>query len=175
VDLSLRYLLLNQLLSLKEHGYDVTAISSAGPDVPVIEEAGITHFAVPFTRRFTPIADLVTLMRLVKILRREQFTLVHTHTPKAGLLGQLAARMAGVPVVINTVHGFYFHSGMRRWTQRFYTTMERIAARCSDAARTSARSVLDEVLRCSHAARGSVSCRVWQTASLRQSSRRRPP
>jgi glycosyltransferase involved in cell wall biosynthesis len=57
---------------------------------------------------------------------------VHTHTPKAGLLGQLAARFAGVPIVANTLHGFYFHDDMKPWLRRFYIWMERFAAKCSD-------------------------------------------
>ena len=61
------------------------------------------------TRNLTPLADLVSLWRLWRVMRRERFTIVHTHTPKAGLLGQLAARLAGVPLVVNTVHGFYLH------------------------------------------------------------------
>jgi glycosyltransferase involved in cell wall biosynthesis len=65
-------------------------------------------------------------------MRREGFDIVHTHTPKPGLLGQLAARLAGVPVVVKTLHGFYFHDGMRPAWRRFYIFMERIAALCSD-------------------------------------------
>jgi glycosyltransferase involved in cell wall biosynthesis len=65
-------------------------------------------------------------------MRRERFDVVHTHTPKAGLLGQLAARLSGVPVVVNTLHGFYFHEGTKPLPRRFYIWMERIAAKCSD-------------------------------------------
>ena len=77
-----------------------------------IEAAGVRHIAVPISRNITPVADLISLWRLWRVMRRERFTIVHTHTPKAGLLGQLAARLAGVPLVVNTVHGFYLHSGM---------------------------------------------------------------
>jgi glycosyltransferase involved in cell wall biosynthesis len=132
VDLSLRYLLLNQLEWIREDGYDVVAISAPGPDVPLIESHGIPHFDVPMTRRFTPVADLKALVALVRVMRRERFDLVHTHTPKAGLLGQLAARISGVPVVVNTLHGFYFHEGTKPLPRRFYILMEWIAARCSD-------------------------------------------
>jgi glycosyltransferase involved in cell wall biosynthesis len=65
-------------------------------------------------------------------MRKERFTIVHTHNPKPGLLGQLAARMARVPIVINTLHGFYFHEHTPPFWRRFYVTMEKIAARCSD-------------------------------------------
>ena len=132
VDLSLRFLLLNQLQRIRDEGYEVVGISAAGPDVVVLEERGIPHFPVPMTRRMTPLTDLRCLLALVRIMRRERFDVVHTHTPKAGLLGQLAARLAGVPVVANTVHGFYFHDDMKPVPRRFYVWMERIAARCSD-------------------------------------------
>jgi len=132
VDLSLRYLLLNQLQRIQSEGYEVVAISADGPDVPVVEAAGVRHFAVPMTRRITPIADLRCLWALVRIMRRERFDVVHTHTPKAGLLGQLAARIAGVPIVANTLHGFYFHDDTKPWLRRFYIWMERVAAKCSD-------------------------------------------
>jgi len=69
---------------------------------------------------------------LYHVIRHEHFTIVHTHNPKPGLLGQLAARMANVPIVINTLHGFYFHDNMSLFWRRFYITMEKIAARCSD-------------------------------------------
>ena len=84
------------------------------------------------TRSFTPWADLVSLWRLYRVMRRERFTIVHTHTPKPGLLGQLAARFARVPIVVNTLHGFYFHDGTRPAKRRFYILTEKIAARCSD-------------------------------------------
>jgi glycosyltransferase involved in cell wall biosynthesis len=132
VDLSLRYLLLNQLRRIQDEGYDVFGISAPGPDVDALEASGIRHFAVPMTRRFTPLADLRALWALVRLMRRERFDVVHTHTPKAGLLGQLAARLSGVPVVVNTLHGFYFHDDMKPAPRRFYIWMERIAARCSD-------------------------------------------
>lgn len=132
IDASLHSLLLNQMQSLQAAGYDVAGISAAGAAVPLIEAGGVRHLAVPMSRNLSPLADLVSLWRLYRTMRRERFTIVHTHTPKAGLLGQLAARLAGVPVVVNTIHGFYFHEHMRPLARRFYIFMERIAAFCSD-------------------------------------------
>ena len=131
VDISLFGLLLNQMQSIRDAGYEVAGISSRGGSVPAIEAAGIRHIAVPISRNLTPLADLLSLWRLWRIMRRERFTIIHTHTPKAGLLGQLAARLAGVPIVVNTVHGFYFHEHMSARARRFYITMEKIAAWCS--------------------------------------------
>lgn len=133
IDMSLRYLLLNQLCSIQQAGYEVVGISSPGPEVPAIEAAGICHIPVRMTRNpFTPLQDLIALWQLCCIIRRERFTIVHAHNPKPGLLGQLAARLAGVPIVVNTLHGFYFHDHMRPALRRFYILVEKIAARCSD-------------------------------------------
>lgn len=132
IALSLRYLLLNQLRSLHQAGHDIYGISSPGPEVPNLEAAGIHHIAVPMTRTLSPFADLRSLWRLYQVIRREQFTIVHTHNPKPGLLGQVAARLAGVPIVVNTLHGFYFHEYMPPIWRWFYILIEKIAARCSD-------------------------------------------
>ncbi len=132
VDMSLRYMLLNQMLSISQAGYEVYGISAPGPEIEAVQQAGISYFPVAMTRSLTPLADLKALWQLYRIIRRERFTIVHTHTPKAGLLGQLAARLAGTPVVINTVHGFYFHDHMPRFWRRFYILLETIAALCSD-------------------------------------------
>lgn len=132
VSLSLRYLLLNQIQSIQAHGYDVVGISTPGPDVIAIEAEGVAHIPVPISRKVSPIQDLKSLWQLYRVMRREQFTIVHTHTPKAGLLGQLAARLARVPVVVNTLHGLYLHEHMRPMERRFYIVLEKLAALCSD-------------------------------------------
>ncbi|HWL51012.1 MAG TPA: glycosyltransferase family 4 protein [Chthoniobacteraceae bacterium] len=147
IDASLRFLLLNQMLSLRKEGYSVTGISLPGGDVPAIEHAGIRHIPVNMTRNFTPLADLVSLWQLYKVFRRERFTIVHTHTPKAGLLGQLAARLAGVPLVVNTLHGLYFHEHMSAGWRYFYIAMEKVAAQCSDRILSQNREDIQTVLR----------------------------
>ena len=132
VGISLYGLLLNQMRSLREEGCEVVGISSPSRFAAALETAGVRHIAVPISRNITPLADLVSLWRLWRVMRRERFAIVHTHTPKAGLLGQLAARLAGVPLVVNTVHGFYLHSGMNPVARRIYLLLEKLAATCSD-------------------------------------------
>lgn len=146
VDLSLRMLLQNQLTSLQQAGYDVVGVSSPGPHVAQVEAAGVRHRAIPISRRLTPLADLVSLYRLYRLMRREQFTIVHTHTPKPGLLGQLAARLAGVPIVVNTLHGFHFHERTSTWGRRFYIGLEKLVARCSDRVLSQNREDLETAL-----------------------------
>ena len=135
MDFILRYLLLDQMLYLKKIGYSVSGISGISTPrryVPIIEAAGIRHLPVSIKRDVSPLSDLVSLERLYRVMKRERFTLVHTHNPKPSLLGQMAARMAGVPVVVNTIHGFYFHEHMEPRRRKFFITMEKIAAHYSD-------------------------------------------
>jgi glycosyltransferase involved in cell wall biosynthesis len=132
VPITIQVFLLNQLRSLVKAGYEVTSISAPGTEVASIEAANIRHIPVPMTREMKPLADLISLWHLYRVLRRERFTIVHTHTPKACLYGQLAARLARVPIVVSTVHGFYFHENMSRLRRFFHIAIEKIAARCSD-------------------------------------------
>jgi glycosyltransferase involved in cell wall biosynthesis len=126
IDLAIRYLLLNQLLTIQQAGYDICAISSPGTEIPDVQAAGIRHIGIPMRRTFAPLADLIALWRLYRTMRRERFGIVHTHTPKAALLGQYAALLARVPLRLHTIHGLYFPGNMkprRRWV---YVLLERI-------------------------------------------------
>jgi glycosyltransferase involved in cell wall biosynthesis len=147
IDLSLRYLLLNQLRSIRQEGYEVVGISAPGPEVSQLEAAGIGHIAVPMSRNLTPLADLVALWRLYGVLRRERFTIVHTHTAKAEFLGQIAARLAGVPIAVNTFRGVYHHQNMHPLGRRVFVTLARVAARCADLLLAQSSEHLEMALR----------------------------
>src|SRR4029079_764654 len=85
VDLTHRFLLLPQLVALREAGNDVTAIGAAGPWVSDVEAEGIRYIPwTTVTRAWDPRADLRAFAELVAILRRERFDGVHTHNPKPG-------------------------------------------------------------------------------------------
>lgn len=132
VDMSVRHLLLNQLLALRAAGFHVGAISADGPDLGPVRAAGVPHWAVAFTRRMTPLRDLRAAWQIWRLCRRERFTVVHTHQVKAALFGQVAARLAGVPIVVNTIHGFYFHEHTPRARRRAWILLERFCAVFSD-------------------------------------------
>lgn len=106
VPVSMQVLLKGQLKFMKQHGFDVTMISADGPEVKtVIDQESCPHIAVPFTRMITPLKDLICWIKLFKILRKIKPDIVHTHTPKAGLLGMSAAWFARVPVRMHTIAG----------------------------------------------------------------------
>ena len=95
-----------QIAYMKAAGFDVSAISSPGPELRAFgDQEGIEVHAVEMPRRITPLGDLVALFRLVRILRKIRPDIVHSHTPKGGLLGMTAAWLAGVPARAYTMHG----------------------------------------------------------------------
>ncbi len=76
-----------------------------------------------------PWADVVTLIKLMQFMRRHHITIVHTHSSKAGMLGRWAARLAGVPKIIHTIHGWPFHEQQPLWLRQGYIWLERLSAK----------------------------------------------
>jgi glycosyltransferase involved in cell wall biosynthesis len=132
IDLTVRVLLLPQLVGLRDAGFDVTAISSWGPMIPEVEAAGIRHIAWRHaTRSWNPGSDARAFAELLSILRAERFDIVHTHNAKPGVMGRIGARLLGTRCVVNTVHGF-FMTPDDPLPQRFaYFGAEWLAARFS--------------------------------------------
>ena len=126
VDMSVRFIA-GQPSALRQHGIDCEVVSSPGPELDAIaRREGVRTHAVPMTRRITPLADLVSLWRLIGIIRQRQPDAVHAHTPKAGLLFTLAAWLCGVGVRTYHVHGLPWQTarGIRR---RLLMLSDRIA------------------------------------------------
>ena len=104
--MALKYLLPGQMHFMQQQGFTVLMISADGKErADVMENEQCPHIIVPMTRQITPVQDLKCLLKLIKIFKREKPDIVHTHTPKAGLLGMLAARICFVKVRIHTVAG----------------------------------------------------------------------
>lgn len=86
--------------------YDVIGISGEGDALNLVKQReGVRTVKVNMTRKLTPLKDLVSLWQLIKVLNREKPYIVHTHTPKAGIIGMLAAKLTGVPNRLHTVAG----------------------------------------------------------------------
>src|SRR5215218_2575252 len=82
-------------------------------------------------REIAPWSDFVTLVKLYRFMRRERPHVVHTHTAKAGFVGRIAARLAGVPVVLHTFHGHVFHGYFSPAKTQLFLLIERLGARLS--------------------------------------------
>ena len=133
VDLSLRHLLLAQLVASAARGDDVVGVSAPGPDVAFLRAKGIRHRALASsTRSWGPGADLRAAHQLWRILRDERPDVLHTHNPKPGIYGRVIGRLARVPLVVHTTHGLYAAPGDRLLKQGLVYALEAVASRFSD-------------------------------------------
>ena len=128
---------INTFLCMKgqhDAGFDVSlACAPGGALLERVTENGMKVFPLKhMVWPLHPIQDPLVVGELFRLMRREGFAVVHTHNSKAGFLGRLAARLARVPVVVHTVHGFAFHDAEKPWKRMFYRTAERLAARLCD-------------------------------------------
>ena len=101
---------------MSEH-FDVIGVSSPGKELDEVKkDEEIDVIAIDMSRKITPIKDIKSLWSTYRFLRKEKPQIVHTHTPKAGIVGMLAARMAGVPHRLHTVAGLPLMevTGMKR-------------------------------------------------------------
>jgi glycosyltransferase involved in cell wall biosynthesis len=133
-DMSLDLLLGPHLEAIAAAGYRVVGASAPGTHVDALARRGVEHVPLAHaTRAMSPVEDARALAELMALFRRLRPSIVHTHNPKPGLYGRLAARLARVPVVVNTVHGLYALPE-DAWQKRAVVYgLERLAASCSQA------------------------------------------
>ncbi len=133
-DMSLALLLGPQLRAFAKSGMDVIGASAAGPWVGDLNVWGIRHEVVAHATRSVSIGnDVLALGEVVQLFRRLRPDIVHTHNPKPGVYGRLAARLAGVPVIVNTVHGLYASPDDPLRRRVLVYGVERAASVCSQA------------------------------------------
>jgi lipopolysaccharide/colanic/teichoic acid biosynthesis glycosyltransferase/glycosyltransferase involved in cell wall biosynthesis len=124
-------LMRRQLSFLREAGFDVTIVSSPGPELNAVAgQEQVASASVPMEREISPLADLRSFRLLWRQIRRARPALINVGTAKAGLLGGLAAWLCGVSVRIYTLHGIRLETtgGLRR---RLLTLAERLSCRCA--------------------------------------------
>ena len=132
VDFSLRHFLLPLMRAARDRGHEVIGICAEGPLLDDIRAEGFRIVGVPFERSLSPVAHIRAFRALVALMRAEKPDLVHAHAPITGFLGRLAARVAGVPKIATTSHGFLFNQG-GPWLRRMAgLAMELIAGRVTD-------------------------------------------
>lgn len=111
------------------------------------EAAGVQPVVLPeLGRDLTLVADLVAFVRLWRLMRRVRPHVVHTHTAKAGAVGRIAARLAGVPVVVHTFHGHVFRGYFGRWQSWLAVQTERALSRLSDCIVTVSDRLRDDII-----------------------------
>lgn len=132
VDFTLDKFLLPLVDGMIAAGWEVVSVCSDGPAISPLRQSGYAIRTVNIPRSLNPLCLMLPFWRLYRLFRQEHFDLLHAHTPVAALIGRIAARLAGVPMVIYTAHGFYFHDAMPAWKRRLFVEMERIGGWFTD-------------------------------------------
>jgi glycosyltransferase involved in cell wall biosynthesis len=140
---SIQVLYAGRLEFFMANGFEVTVVCASSELDDAIRARGVRLFTVPFTRAITPLQDLRALVRLYQFLRREHFDLVEVSTPKAALLGSIAARLARSQPIVHMLHGLAYQ-GKRGLLGSILRTSTRIPCRLSDVTLSVSPSVRDE-------------------------------
>jgi glycosyltransferase involved in cell wall biosynthesis len=143
----------NTLLTCRyqlEAGHDVTLVTgpTTGPEGKLLAMSNIDRLRVveipQLIRAVRPFQDLAAWRHLRRHFREAHYDVVHTHSSKAGVLGRIAARQAGTPVVVHTVHGQAFHAYQAAWRNAIYVAAERMAAKYCDKIYAVADAMIDQ-------------------------------
>ncbi len=124
------------MLNKDRYQVDIVSGPQTGSEGSLIEETrqrGASLIILPeLVREINPWKDFLATWKLCRMMKAGQYIIVHTHSSKAGILGRLAARLAGVPIIVHTVHGWSFHDHMNARLRWVYVMMEKLAASISD-------------------------------------------
>jgi glycosyltransferase involved in cell wall biosynthesis len=124
------------LLDPDRYAVDVVSGPQTGLEgslIPEVRARGIQLTILPsLVREVNPFKDAVALVALRGLIRQGRYDVVHTHSSKAGILGRWAARLAGTPVIVHTVHGWGHHDRQIPLVRRIYILLEQITQRITD-------------------------------------------
>lgn len=138
VDFTLYHFILPLMRAMRDAGHEVVGIASDGPFMAKIRAEGFRVEPVFIERSFNLLRHSGSARRLKALMQRERFDIVHVHTPIAALIGRWAAWRAGVPRIVYTAHGFYFHERMA-WPKRAaFVALEWLGGRLTDVLFTQA-------------------------------------
>lgn len=154
VPVSMHKLLQGQLKYMSQNGYEVVALSSDDETFETMlhEQGDIRGIRVNMERHTSPIKDLKALWKIIKIFRKEKPFIVHTHTPKAGLLGMVAAKISRIPHRLHTTAGLplLVYTGLYR---KVLNAMERLTNACATQVFPNSFNMMktmDELHLCNH-------------------------
>ena len=148
IGMSLNIFCKGLLKELKEDGYEVVALSSPDADLKEVgEREEVRTIGVAMERRVSPLKDLLSLIKLVSVLKKEKPDMVHSMTPKAGLLCMMAAKMVNVPVRVHTFTGLVWPTatGLMR---RILMLTDKITCACATHIIPEGEGVKQDLQRC---------------------------
>ncbi|WP_415363302.1 Glycosyl transferase, group 1 [Mammaliicoccus lentus] len=133
VDVTLDTLLEPLIKATQNENIETHCVSNKGPYYKEMINNNFYFHEVKIDRKISPVKNLKSIISLVKIFKDIKPTIVHVHTPVASVLGRIAAKIAKVPVIIYTAHGFYFHEGMSNKKYNFFYKIEKYTGKfCTD-------------------------------------------
>jgi glycosyltransferase involved in cell wall biosynthesis len=139
-------LMRGQLRFLREAGFEVSVVSSPGPKLfAAAEEEGVQAYGIPMARQVSPLGDLLSLWRLWRLMKRLRPAITNVGTPKAGLLGGLAAYFGRVPCRVYTLRGLRCETS-KGWKRSYLILAERIACLCAHCVICVSNSLCKEAL-----------------------------
>ena len=130
--ISLNQVVLNQMTHQRDMGHEVVALCPNDEWAEGLKARDIAVMDVPFVRH-SALSTLVAAVSVWTTCRRERFDVVHTHNSFPGVVGRVAARLAGVPAVVHTCHAWPLHQPRRRVFSWVYKVSEALAARAAHA------------------------------------------
>lgn len=125
-------LLQPQMEYFLNHNFVVGIACSQGEELERLKERGFQVHPVEIERKISPISNLNSIIKLVKVIREHNYDIVHVHTPIAAVIGRIAARIAGVKAIVYTSHGLPFHDLSTPFEYIFYSNIERVVALITD-------------------------------------------
>ncbi|WP_269090155.1 MULTISPECIES: glycosyltransferase [unclassified Staphylococcus] len=121
-------------------GAEVHCVCSTGNKKKELQKQGVIVHDIKIDRKISLLGNIKSIYRMLKLFKKLKPDIVHTHTPVASVLGRIAAKLAKVPNIIYTAHGFYFHDGMSKKTYFIYFHIEKIIGKiCTDYIFTQSR------------------------------------
>lgn len=124
--------LLSQCRYFSKHGLEVSFLFSPSPEAEKLRSLGFPVKEIYIDRKINPWTDAIAIIKICNYFRKVQPDIVHTHTSKAGIVGRIAAKLAGTPHIFHTVHGFPFHIGMPKLKHSLYLLIEKYGAGLTD-------------------------------------------
>jgi len=120
--------------NLDKEKFDVFLISGEGGilDDEAKKQNFKKYFLKNLVREISPLNDLLALIKIFKILRKEKPDIIHTHSSKAGIIGRIAGFLSGVKIIIHTYHGFGFNEHQRYLVKKFYIFIEKLVSFITD-------------------------------------------
>ena len=130
---------------------DLASGPSLGPEGSMVEEltsSGIDIISIPYLRReINPLYDFIAFWHIFFIIKKGGYDIVHTHSSKAGVLGRLAAKLAGVKIIIHTIHGLAFHPYQPRLWNYIYRLCEKLLAPLTDKMIAVSKAMVEQARR----------------------------